>query len=131
MKKTLVLLFVVLTLGHQVQAADLSCPGQQNEVARCSLSEIQYEGSEAGHLPFPVEAILCGPSASANKLQFLYRVSNENPLTQKFVRVQNQYKSADPSEDIQLVVESANSQVKIIESIQGKQMTSLYTCILW
>jgi hypothetical protein len=133
MKKTLVLLFVALTFGHQVHAAKLmTCPGEQNEVARCSLSEFKYEGSEeVGHSPFPVEAILCGRSTSANKLQFIYRVSNEAPLTQKFVKVQNQYISPNPSENIQLVVEPTNSQVKIIEYLEGKQITSLYTCILW
>lgn len=130
MKNSLMFL-IALMFGFSAQAADLSCAKEEKEIARCSLTSIQYGNAAPEGFPFPTEAVLCEDLRQSSNVDFLYRVGNENSVLTPFVKTQDHYISASPLENIEMHVDSLNKQIKLIEPINGQPMTFLFSCVLW
>ncbi|MBK7890255.1 MAG: hypothetical protein IPJ84_05215 [Bdellovibrionales bacterium] len=125
---------VILSAHQTAQAAMLECPSAKAQMARCSLIEMRESGGMPTYSPFPVEGIFCAVDGQPGRANFVFRVGDEAPFSHEFTAAnsaEDQYRSVNPSVSAELYIDEANGQIKISESVLGKTVTSLFSCLLW
>lgn len=131
MKKTTLILIAILSINSKLYASSLACANPESELARCHLVNIKNPDEKPMPPSWPVEALLCTKNLEPQSLDFIYRAGDQEPLTQSFIKNKNHYISNNPNENIRMTVDKKNNQIKITELILRKQITSIFSCILW